>query len=111
MDIGNLDFATLSPAQFAVAAMAVTAVRFAIAIITALKPPVTFKWEIVANVLHAQVLGRVFPIIGVAFIAYVLPESPAKTAIWVLAAGGLALYVAETVKIAATNWATNNSAA
>lgn len=106
----NIDLFALTWQQFAIVTLAVTFVRFAIAVVSAVRPPNSFDVMLVANVLDQQVLKRVVPIAAIAILAQSFPEGAAQTAIWTLATGGLALYVVETVKQAATNWANSTVA-
>lgn len=106
MDLGSIDLTALTWQGFAIVALAVSFVRFVIAVVAAVKPPNAFDWLIVADVLDKQILKRVTPIAALAFLAFAFPaENAAHIAIWALACGGLGLYVAETVKAAAANWA------
>lgn len=100
----SIDLFALTWQQFAIVTLAVTLVRFLIAVVAAVRPPNSFDWLSVATVLDTQVLKRVVPIAAIAFLAQTFPSGEAQTAIWGLATAGLALYVAETVKQAAVNW-------
>jgi hypothetical protein len=107
MDIWSLDLTSLTWQQFAVAVLAVTVVRWLLAVVAAIKPPNTFSVSKALAVFRDHVLNIVAPIVGVAFIAMSLPgDSAAHLALWTLACGGLALYVVDTVKAAAANWGT-----
>ena len=105
----NLDLFALTWQQFAIITLAVTFVRFLIAVVSAVRPPSTFDLLSVATVLDTQVLKRVVPIAAIAFLAQTFPAGEAQTGIWAIATAGLALYVVETVKQAATNWATSTN--
>lgn len=106
MDIGSLDLSALTWQQFAVATLAVTFVRWLIAVVAAVvKPPNTFSVAMALLVFRDHVLGIVTPIAAVAFISMSLPPaSAAHAALWAVACGGLALYVVDTVRSAADNW-------
>jgi hypothetical protein len=105
----NLDLFALTWQQFAIITLAVTLVRFLIAVVSAIRPPNAFDWLSVATVLDTQVLKRVVPIAAIAFLAQTFPAGASQTFVWGLATAGLALYVSETVKQAATNWANSTS--
>jgi len=105
----NLDLFALTWQQFAVVTLAVTFVRFIIAVVSAVRPPNAFDFLSVATVLDTQVLKRVVPIAAIAFLAQTFPVGEGQQAIWALATAGLALYVVETVKQAAENWASSTS--
>lgn len=105
----TLDLFNLTWQQFAIVTLAVTLVRFAIAVVAAVRPPNAFDTLAVATVLDTQILKRVIPLAGIAALAQSFPEGAAQTAIWTVATGGLALYVAETVKQAAVNWANSTT--
>lgn len=105
MDIGSIDLTALTWQQFAVVALAVSVARWVLAVVAALKPPNTFSVGEALAVFPDHVLSIVAPIAGVAFISMSLPpDSAARIATWAIASGGLALYVADTVKSAAANW-------
>ena len=106
MDLGTIDLTSLTWQQFTVAALAVTIARWVLGVIAAIKPPNTFTIEDALAVFRDHVLSIVAPIAAVAFVAMSLPgDSPAHVALWALACGGLALYVVDTVRSAAANWA------
>lgn len=107
----NLDLFALTWQQFAIITLAVTFVRFLIAVVAAVRPPNTFDVGSVATVLDTQVLKRVVPIAAIAFLAQTFPAGEGQTGIWAIATAGLALYVVETVKQAATNWANSTNPA
>ena len=105
MDLGSIDLSSLTWQQFVVAALSVTAVRWALAVVAAIKPPNTFSVQKSLEVFRDHVLSVVAPIAGIAFIAMSLPvTSAAHIGAWSLACGGLALYVVDTVRSAAANW-------
>lgn len=70
----------------------------------------TFSWSVVAEFLTTHVLRRVFPILGLGFLAQSLGTEQAGAAIWGLALVGLAAYVAETVASVSSNLGTPSQA-
>lgn len=105
MDLGTLDLTSLTWQQFAIAALAVSLARWVLAVVAALKPPNTFDVKTSLDVFRDHVLPIVTPIAAVAFIAQSFPQgTPAHVGAWAMACGGLALYIADTVKSAAANW-------
>jgi hypothetical protein len=65
--------------------------------------PSTFSWGVVANFLQTHVLARVFPILGLGFLAQTLGVDQSGAAIWGAALLGLAAYIAETVSSVSSN--------
>lgn len=105
MDLGSIDLTSLTWQQFAVAALSVSFVRWLLAVVAAIKPPNTFSVEKSLDVFRDHVLPIAAPISGVAFVAMSLPpDSATHVALWAVACGGLALYLVDTVKSAASNW-------
>jgi hypothetical protein len=102
IDIGQItaELGKLSWQQFAVLASVVSLVDFVGAVIAAVSPPINyFSWQAAAKILKTHVMERVFPIAGLAFIAQSIPKGDLHDLVWLVGAcGGLALYVAETVK-------------
>ena len=70
----------------------------------------TFSWSVVASFLQSHVLARVFPILGLGFLAQTLGTDQAGAAIWGVALLGLAAYVAETVASISSNLGTRSPA-
>ena len=111
MDLGQLDLTGLTWQQFAIATLAVSFARWALAVVAALKPPNTFSVEKALEVFRDHVLMIVTPIAAVAFISQSFPSgTPAHVGAWAMACGGLALYVIDTVKSAADNWQSGSAA-
>lgn len=110
-DLGTLDLTSLTWQQFALVTLAVSIARWVLAIVAALKPPNTFSVEKALDVFRDHVLMIVTPISAVAFISMSLPaDTPAHVMTWVIACGGLVLYVIDTVKSAADNWQSGSAA-
>ena len=100
----NIDLSQITLLQLLIITAAVAVVDTLSGIVGAVSAH-TFSIDVVAQFLQTHVLQLIFPIVGLAFLSQTLGSGTGApgAAVWALAIGGLAAYIAETVASISSN--------
>jgi len=105
-----MDLSQLTVTQVLILLIAVAFIDFVSGLYSAFRPPNTFSWDVVANVLETHVLKRIIPIMLPVYVALSSPPGQNHDALWASALVAIGLYVTETINSIVGNVTTPQTA-